>query len=132
MVFHLASDIPYQVYHFPLTDRSTTPLSILYINLFDYTVLCASLHLQALHILCQCNLYSAVPSCLLFHSLPIITDLDFFLESLDSSLFPGIGSTIKVHSGFKESQAEYVWQFGRFRSLMNQNCLAWLQQSFRR
>ncbi|KAK0436915.1 alpha/beta-hydrolase [Armillaria borealis] len=38
--------------------------------------------------------------------LPIITDLDFFLESLDSSLFPGIGSSIKVHSGFKEAQAD--------------------------
>ncbi|KAK0188491.1 lipase [Armillaria mellea] len=38
--------------------------------------------------------------------LPIITDLDFFLESLDNSLFPGIGSGIKVHSGFKESQAD--------------------------
>ncbi|KAK0489331.1 alpha/beta-hydrolase [Armillaria novae-zelandiae] len=38
--------------------------------------------------------------------LPIITDLDFFLESLDNSLFPGIGSSIKVHSGFKESQAD--------------------------
>ncbi len=83
---------------------------------------------QSFHLL----LYSAVPSCLLFHSLPIITDLDFFLESLDSSLFPGIGSSIKVHSGFKESQAEYVWQFGSFRSLMNQNCLARLRQSFRR
>ncbi|SJL13761.1 uncharacterized protein ARMOST_17209 [Armillaria ostoyae] len=38
--------------------------------------------------------------------LPIITDLDFFLESLDSSLFPGIGSSIKVHSGFKQAQAD--------------------------
>ncbi|KAK0220861.1 alpha/beta-hydrolase [Armillaria nabsnona] len=37
--------------------------------------------------------------------LPIITDLDFFPCSLDSSLFPGIGSSIEVHSGFKESQA---------------------------
>ncbi|KAK0188444.1 alpha/beta-hydrolase [Armillaria mellea] len=36
--------------------------------------------------------------------LPIITDLDFFLESLDSSLFPGLGSTIKVHGGFKKAQ----------------------------
>ncbi|KAK0214948.1 alpha/beta-hydrolase [Armillaria fumosa] len=42
--------------------------------------------------------------------LPIITDLDFFLESLDSSLFPGIGSSIKVHSGFKESQADTATQ----------------------
>ncbi|KAK0501700.1 lipase [Armillaria luteobubalina] len=39
--------------------------------------------------------------------LPIITDLDFFLENLDSSLFPGIGSNIEVHSGFKKAQADY-------------------------
>ncbi|KAG7445156.1 alpha/beta-hydrolase [Guyanagaster necrorhizus] len=38
--------------------------------------------------------------------LPIITDLDFFLTDLDSSLFPGIDSTVQVHSGFKESQAD--------------------------
>ncbi|KAK0490188.1 lipase [Armillaria luteobubalina] len=38
--------------------------------------------------------------------LPIITDLEFFLESLDSSLFPGIGSNIEVHSGFKKAQAD--------------------------
>ncbi|KAK0202422.1 alpha/beta-hydrolase [Desarmillaria ectypa] len=38
--------------------------------------------------------------------LPVITDLDFFLTNLDGSLFPGIGSNIKVHSGFKESQAD--------------------------
>ncbi|PBK94361.1 lipase [Armillaria gallica] len=37
--------------------------------------------------------------------LPIITDLDFFPCSLDSSLFPGIGPSVEVHSGFKESQA---------------------------
>ncbi|KAK0489259.1 alpha/beta-hydrolase [Armillaria novae-zelandiae] len=37
--------------------------------------------------------------------LPILTNLNFFLESLDNSLFPGIESSIKVHSGFKESQA---------------------------
>ncbi|KAK0466791.1 alpha/beta-hydrolase [Desarmillaria tabescens] len=38
--------------------------------------------------------------------LPIITDLDFFLTNLDGSLFPGISSSIQVHSGFKESQAD--------------------------
>ncbi|KAG2087533.1 Alpha/Beta hydrolase protein [Suillus discolor] len=37
--------------------------------------------------------------------LPLITDGDFFLTALDSTLFPGINSDIKVHSGFKGAQA---------------------------
>ncbi|KIJ65380.1 hypothetical protein HYDPIDRAFT_167094 [Hydnomerulius pinastri MD-312] len=38
--------------------------------------------------------------------LPLITDADFFLTNLDSTLFPGISSDIEVHSGFKDSQAD--------------------------
>ncbi|KAF8259379.1 lipase, partial [Lactarius quietus] len=34
-----------------------------------------------------------------------LTDADFFLESLDSSLFPGIPSSVEVHSGFASEQA---------------------------
>lgn len=37
--------------------------------------------------------------------LPLLTDADFFLSNLDSSLFPGIPSDIEVHSGFKDAQA---------------------------
>lgn len=37
--------------------------------------------------------------------LPLITDSDFFLTTLDSSLFPGIPSDIEVHDGFKDAQA---------------------------
>ncbi|KAI5987111.1 Alpha/Beta hydrolase protein [Pisolithus albus] len=37
--------------------------------------------------------------------LPLLTDADFFLSNLDSSLFPGIPSDIEVHSGFKYAQA---------------------------
>ncbi|KAI5992310.1 Alpha/Beta hydrolase protein [Pisolithus orientalis] len=37
--------------------------------------------------------------------LPLITDADFFLANLDSSLFPGISSDIKVHNGFSDAQA---------------------------
>ncbi|KIK22194.1 hypothetical protein PISMIDRAFT_509134 [Pisolithus microcarpus 441] len=37
--------------------------------------------------------------------LPLVTDADFFLTSLDSSLFPGISSDIEVHNGFMNAQA---------------------------
>ncbi|KAI6112577.1 Alpha/Beta hydrolase protein [Pisolithus sp. B1] len=37
--------------------------------------------------------------------LPLLTDADFFLTNLDSSLFPGIPSDIEVHNGFKDAQA---------------------------
>lgn len=36
--------------------------------------------------------------------LPLITDADIFLTTLDPTLFPGISSDIKVHSGFKDAQ----------------------------
>jgi hypothetical protein len=34
------------------------------------------------------------------------TDIDFFLESLSSSLFPGISSSVEAHSGFAGEQAK--------------------------
>ena len=34
------------------------------------------------------------------------TDLDAFLESLDPTLFPGISSSVKAHSGFAREQAK--------------------------
>ncbi|KAI0358195.1 alpha/beta-hydrolase [Trametes cingulata] len=43
--------------------------------------------------------------CVQLH-LPLITDADFFLASLDATLFPGISSSIEVHSGFAESHAD--------------------------
>ncbi|KAH7908319.1 Alpha/Beta hydrolase protein [Hygrophoropsis aurantiaca] len=36
----------------------------------------------------------------------LVTDADFFLTSLDTTLFPGISSSIEVHSGFKDEQAD--------------------------
>jgi len=36
---------------------------------------------------------------------PLIEDSDFFLESLDPDLFPGISDDVKVHNGFKDAQA---------------------------
>jgi len=38
--------------------------------------------------------------------LPLITDADIVLTNLDSSLFPGISSSIEVHSGFADEQAK--------------------------
>ncbi|KAF8999366.1 lipase [Hymenopellis radicata] len=42
--------------------------------------------------------------------LPLITDASIFLKKLDNKLFPGIGSDIKVHEGFGESQADSATQ----------------------
>ncbi|KAF8075191.1 lipase [Lyophyllum atratum] len=38
--------------------------------------------------------------------MPIVTDGNFFLTNLDSSLFPGISSSIEVHNGFGDAQAK--------------------------
>lgn len=35
-----------------------------------------------------------------------LTDANFFLESLDSTLFPGVSSSVEVHDGFKNEQAK--------------------------
>lgn len=42
-------------------------------------------------------------------SLPILTDADIIMTTLDSDLFPGLSSDIEVHSGFADAQAECVW-----------------------
>jgi hypothetical protein len=38
----------------------------------------------------------------------LITDADFFLETLNTTLFPGMSSKIKCHSGFVNEQAKYL------------------------
>jgi len=38
--------------------------------------------------------------------MPLLTDADFFLDELDTNLFPGISSSLKVHNGFGEAHAE--------------------------
>jgi hypothetical protein len=38
-------------------------------------------------------------------SIPLVEDSDFFLDSLDPDLFPGIASSVQVHNGFRDSQA---------------------------
>ncbi|KIK91263.1 hypothetical protein PAXRUDRAFT_639687 [Paxillus rubicundulus Ve08.2h10] len=35
---------------------------------------------------------------------PLVTDANFFLTNLNSTLFPGISSSIKVHDGFRAAQ----------------------------
>ena len=37
-----------------------------------------------------------------------LTDIDFFLEPLDPSLFPGIPSGVEAHNGFAREQARYA------------------------
>ncbi|TFK48454.1 lipase [Heliocybe sulcata] len=37
--------------------------------------------------------------------IPIIEDVDIITENLDSSLFPGVPSSIRVHQGFADAQA---------------------------
>ncbi|KAJ7291065.1 lipase [Mycena rebaudengoi] len=41
---------------------------------------------------------------------PIITDADFFLDSLNPTLFPGISSSVETHSGFADEQAKTAQQ----------------------
>ena len=41
-------------------------------------------------------------------SLADLTDLDIPLTKLDSTLFPGLSSSIKVHSGFAAEHAKYT------------------------
>ncbi|KAJ7623656.1 lipase [Roridomyces roridus] len=38
--------------------------------------------------------------------LSLVTDSDFFLSSLNSTLFPGVSSSIEAHSGFADEQAK--------------------------
>ncbi|KAF9466208.1 lipase class 3 family protein [Collybia nuda] len=37
--------------------------------------------------------------------LPALTDADFFLSPLSTSLFPGVSSSVQVHNGFGDAQA---------------------------
>ena len=42
------------------------------------------------------------------HSLSLLTDAEILMGKLDSSLFPGLSSSIEVHDGFKGAQSEYA------------------------
>lgn len=37
--------------------------------------------------------------------LPVLTDADIFMKKLDSTLFPGISSSVEVHAGFADAQS---------------------------
>ena len=45
---------------------------------------------------------------LFFFSQAIATDIDAFKENLDSTLFPGVPSSVEVHSGFANEQAKFA------------------------
>jgi hypothetical protein len=45
---------------------------------------------------------------ILFHSEAIAKDINISLEPLDRTLFPGVSSSVKVHSGFSGAHAKYV------------------------
>ena len=49
---------------------------------------------------------SEVASLMTLHSLPLITDGDIELDILDATLFPGIDSSIEVHSGFADAHSK--------------------------
>jgi hypothetical protein len=59
---------------------------------------------------CQCNPNTASTKCSRFIrcvcSEAVATDADILLESLDATLFPGVSSSIEVHSGFANEQAK--------------------------
>ncbi|KAJ6485721.1 lipase [Mycena sanguinolenta] len=38
--------------------------------------------------------------------LSLVTDSDFFLDTLDPTLFPGVSSSVEVHNGFGDEQAK--------------------------
>jgi predicted lipase len=40
---------------------------------------------------------------------PLVEDSDFFLESLDSDLFPGVSPDVKVHNGFRDAQSDSAY-----------------------
>lgn len=40
------------------------------------------------------------------HSLSDLTDVDIVMENLDSTLFPGVDSSVHVHSGFANEHAK--------------------------
>ena len=54
----------------------------------------------------KANTYTG--SSLFLSSLPILEDADIIRESLDPKLFPGVSSSIGVHSGFAGSQSRSV------------------------
>lgn len=50
-----------------------------------------------------------------------LTDFEFFLDPLDTSVFPGIPSGVECHSGFANKQAKYVALVSLSTSYANEN-----------
>lgn len=49
-------------------------------------------------------LFSLAGFGLIYPSVPLLIDGDFALDSFDSTLFPGLPSTLKAHGGFLDAQ----------------------------
>lgn len=57
---------------------------------------------------CRCKCFTARDSGKLIglHSLAVLTDANALVEHLDSTLFPGVDRSVKVHSGFADEHAK--------------------------
>jgi hypothetical protein len=56
---------------------------------------------------CRCTRFTAydLKKLIDLHSLSDLTDANVFMESLDPTLFPGVNSSVEVHSGFADEHA---------------------------
>ena len=54
---------------------------------------------------------------LLPYSVPVITDINFFLKPLRTELFPGVSGNVKTHDGFGDAHARSVDLFHTLRVL---------------
>ena len=62
---------------------------------------------------CMLKVLLDIPPCeelICMTSLPLLTDADILFTNLESSLFPGIPSSVEVHSGFANAQSLYVFR----------------------
>ncbi|KAG9315830.1 hypothetical protein JVU11DRAFT_3479 [Chiua virens] len=60
---------------------------------------------------------SFVPDFRVSHRFADLTDVDIVMESLDSTLFPGIDTSVQVHSGFANEHAKIAPSFLSSHSL---------------
>ncbi len=56
-------------------------------------------------------------------SLPLLEDADIILSNLDATLFPGISSSVEVHSGFAGGQARSDLSFKPSQNVIDMSFL---------
>jgi hypothetical protein len=56
---------------------------------------------------CGCMCFTAydLRKLIVIHSLAVLTDADIFMERPDPMLFPGVDSSVELHSGFANEHA---------------------------